>query len=91
MRVGTLLSWVGSPEQEGYARYGAKGITLCEEWKEDKTKFFEWSLKNGYTDYLAIDRIDSYGNYEPSNCRWTDRATQGRNMPKQKKGISGIK
>lgn len=27
----------------------------------------------------TIDRIDVNGNYEPSNCRWVNMATQSRN------------
>jgi hypothetical protein len=75
----------------GYAKYGAVGIKICDEWLNDRTVFFEWALKNGYQDDLTIDRINSYGNYEPSNCRWVDKTTQSRNMPKQKTGISGVR
>ena len=74
-----------------YKNYGAKGISVCKEWREDRVKFFAWSNINGYTDDLSIDRINSYGNYEPSNCRWVDRTTQNRNMPRQKVGVSGVR
>ena len=74
-----------------YKNYGAVGISICPEWLNNRVSFFEWALQNGYDDSLTIDRIDSYGNYEPSNCRWVDRTTQSRNMPKQRTGISGIR
>lgn len=62
-----------------YKDYGGRGITVCQEWKDDFESFYEWSIANGYSDDLSIDRINSDGNYEPSNCRWADGITQGNN------------
>lgn len=52
-----------------YHRYGAKGVSVCDEWKNDFLAFEKWALLNGYNEKLSIDRIDVEGNYEPSNCR----------------------
>lgn len=62
-----------------YNNYGGRGITVCDEWKEDFNAFYNWSLENGYSDNLTIDRINVDGNYEPDNCRWTDLKTQCNN------------
>ena len=62
-----------------YKYYGARGIGLCDEWKNDFKAFYEWSIINGYKEDLTIDRIDPNGDYEPLNCRWVDMNTQNNN------------
>lgn len=62
-----------------YCRYGGRGITVCDEWKDDFRAFYDWCISNGYRDDLSIDRIDVNGNYEPTNCRWTTNKIQCRN------------
>ena len=64
---------------EGYKKYGAKGIEMCEEWKNSYESFKVWALQNGWDESLSIDRINSNGNYEPSNCRWVDDYVQANN------------
>lgn len=63
----------------GYKNYGKRGITVCEEWRNDFKAFYDWSIANGYKEGLSIDRIDNDGNYKPSNCRWEDKFTQAQN------------
>lgn len=67
------------PYRKNYERYGGRGISVCSEWLENPISFEKWALNNGYSDKLSIDRIDNDGNYEPSNCRWTDFTTQANN------------
>lgn len=57
-------------------RYGARGISVCDEWKNDFTAFGAWALSNGYEEGLTLDRIDVNGNYCPENCRWVTKEAQ---------------
>ncbi len=59
-----------NPNASNYKYYGAKGIEVCEEWKNDYSTFKLWAFSSGYKDNLVIDRINHTGNYEPTNCQW---------------------
>ncbi|ALA13465.1 HNH endonuclease [Bacillus phage AvesoBmore] len=67
---------------DSYIRYGAKGIFMCDDWKNSYNVFKEWSESNGYADSLSIDRVDNNKGYAPTNCRWVDMYTQANNTSK---------
>lgn len=64
------------PNNERYASYGAKGITICDSWKESFHAFQEWCLATGYKEKqgLVLHRIDPAGPYSPENCKWVSRS-----------------
>lgn len=76
-----------NPRNAGYKYWGARGITVCDEWKNSFQAFYDWAMKNGYEDHLSIDRIDVNGNYEPSNCRWATPHEQRVNQRRNKKEV----
>jgi hypothetical protein len=63
----------------GYRNYGGRGISVCEDWICSYENFRDWAILNGYKDDLTLDRIDSNGNYEPSNCRFSTYFQQANN------------
>ena len=77
-------------DSQDYHNYGARGITMCKEWRYSFAKFLAHigPKPKGY----VIDRIDNDGNYEPGNVRWITRADSNRNkrrVYKKRGGKSG--
>ena len=65
------------PTDKDYAKYGGKGIKICERWND----YVSFAADMGEpTGDETLDRINPYGNYEPSNCRWAGVKTQNRNL-----------
>lgn len=72
------------PSHHAYKHYGARGIFVCDEWRYDFMKFYEWAMENGYDENApigkcTIDRIDNDKGYSPDNCRWVDMKVQNNN------------
>lgn len=72
-----------------YKYYGACGVKICDEWRYSFQKFYDWAIKNGYDEnapkgQCTLDRIDTKGNYEPSNCRWVSMKEQNLNRKANK-------
>lgn len=68
-----------NPNNSSFHRYGGRGIIVCDDWKNNFSSFYDWSMTNGYSQNLSLDRIDNNSNYCPENCRWTDKLTQANN------------
>ena len=62
-----------------YERYGARGITICNEWRNSFQVFIEWGLSNGWEKGLTIDRENNNKGYSPDNCRFITMKKNCRN------------
>lgn len=72
-----------------YKWYGAKGIDICDEWKNDYKTFCIWAEQNGYRKGLTLDRIDPNKGYSPDNCRFIPAIKQRENRHRQTNNTSG--
>lgn len=45
-----------NPNHPNYELYGGRGVTVCDEWKEDNMKYISWAIENGYKIGLQIDK-----------------------------------
>lgn len=75
----SAISRCTHPRSKDYKWYGARGISVCEEWTKDPGSFVRWALASGYGDGMELDRKDNDGNYTPENCRFISHAENCRN------------
>lgn len=66
----SMLARCYNAKSPRYKDYGARGITVCEEWRKDNKTFFAWAIANGYKEGLTLDRLDNNKEYSPDNCAW---------------------
>lgn len=67
-----------NPRCIGYARYGGRGIAVCDAWRTSFPAFFA-DMGRAPSPVHSLDRIDNDSGYEPGNCRWALSKRQGRN------------
>jgi hypothetical protein len=67
-----------NPNSKDYHNYGARGIVVCDRWLNSFEAFYKDMGDRPHAN-LTLDRIDTNGNYEPSNCRWVTRDVQAYN------------
>jgi hypothetical protein len=77
------------PNHRKYPLYGARGIQVCEQWRNSFAAFLaDMGPKPRPTRRYSIDRINVNGNYEPGNCRWATAKQQARNRrPRRRKEL----
>jgi hypothetical protein len=79
-----------NPIDKDYPRWGGRGVTVCTPWHDYATFAKDVGEPSGAE---TFDRIDTTGDYKPSNVRWATPTVQARNIrvPKTSKtGITGV-
>lgn len=67
-----------NPKHRDYRYYGARGIKMCERWKNSFDAFLV-DMGPRPTKQHSVGRRNNDGDYEPENCRWETRSEQHRN------------
>lgn len=74
-----MISRCYNKKSISFKYYGAKGVTVCDEWRNNFDAFEKWAGNNGYSCTLTLDRIDRSQGYKPENCRWATHKEQQNN------------
>jgi hypothetical protein len=81
--TGTYSSWCNikarclNPQHKNYARYGGRGITVCERWRDSFQSFLEDMGEKPAGAW--VERVDNERGYEPGNCVWATPREQNNN------------
>ncbi len=73
-----LIQRCTNEKHEHYHRYGGRGITVCQRWRDSFEAFYA-DMGPKPDPRHSIDRIDFNGDYAPENCRWSSQKDQCRN------------
>ena len=71
-----MLQRCNNPKNPGYIWYGARGIKVCERWKDFKNFYDDMGV---VPEGMSIDRIDNNKGYSPDNCKWSTPKEQHKN------------
>lgn len=76
-----------NPKHKYYENWGGRGITVCDEWKNDFQAFYDYvsQLPHFREEDYSLDRINNDGNYEPGNVRWATHYEQVHNRRNSRK------
>lgn len=67
-----------NPKNSSYKNNGARGITVCDLWKNDFMEFYNWAITHGFTHQRVLHRTDRDKEFSPDNCRWITYKTKNK-------------
>lgn len=81
-----MKSRCNNPNNPSYSRYGGIGVSYDKRWET-----FEPFLEDmgDRPEGMSLDRINPFGNYGPSNCRWATWKEQANNQRRNTKFRGG--
>lgn len=74
----SMIARCYTPSATSYPRYGARGVTVCDEWRESFEPFFAHIGPRPSKGH-SVDRIDNAKGYEPGNVKWSTAQEQSLN------------
>lgn len=74
----SMITRCENPNSQGWKYYGAKGVKICQRWRKSYDCFYDDMAPRPSKNH-TLDRINPFGDYDPSNCRWATKKEQARN------------